>query len=526
MDTNERQQEKQLTIDKNAQINVVVNRPDSDETEIDLGRVFHTMKLKRRIYAWVLVLCLVAGVCAPLVLYQFTKPMLTVSSAATLTYDVATRYTVNGQTRYTYSPVTDLTAPDGTPLDLSQITSSYVLQNALNGLDLSYAVSLSNLRANIKIERILSEQSRQAQELAAKMTEDKNAAAYTQTQSVKLVYEPKFVVSLTNGFGDEDSKEKHELKDEELRLVLNRILEAYNDYLVRTYADLKLPDDEIAVIDTDHLDYLESLEMLRTAADDLYEYCENKPEAVRAYRSWQTGHSLNDWMQTLQIGREVSIEYLYSNIYTNSIAKDKKAVITNYQYQLRNAETQLDTMNNQIETLKSILKNYKNDEIFVSMQESDSSKATSTTTDYFNKLILEQASNYRQAVKTEITIVELQDKINSLTDTDGKSSDELSVLDDMKKELDQTMINCQMIFDRIKAHMEELHASSFYTTYLTHTAAQGKQSGFLASSSTNMIIGAVAGLVIACGLWFLGGLMPEFSRNIDKKEKEAMVDEH
>ena len=68
LDTNERRQEQQLTIDKNAQINVVVNRPDSDEVEIDLGRVFHTMKLKRRLYAWVLVLCLVAGICAPLLL--------------------------------------------------------------------------------------------------------------------------------------------------------------------------------------------------------------------------------------------------------------------------------------------------------------------------------------------------------------------------------------------------------------------------------------------------------------------------
>ena len=75
MDTNERQKEQQLTIDKNAQINVVVNRPETDETEIDLVRVFHTMKLQRRIYAWVLVLCLVAGVCAPLLLYQFNKPM-------------------------------------------------------------------------------------------------------------------------------------------------------------------------------------------------------------------------------------------------------------------------------------------------------------------------------------------------------------------------------------------------------------------------------------------------------------------
>ena len=101
MDTNERQQEKQLTIEKSAQINLVVNQQDSDDLEINIGRVFQTMKVKRRIYAWVLVLCLVAGISAPLVLYQFNRPMLIVSSAVTLTYDVATPYTVNGQTKYT-----------------------------------------------------------------------------------------------------------------------------------------------------------------------------------------------------------------------------------------------------------------------------------------------------------------------------------------------------------------------------------------------------------------------------------------
>ena len=509
MDTNERQKEQQLTIDKNAQINVVVNRPETDETEIDLVRVFHTMKLQRRIYAWVLVLCLVAGVCAPLLLYQFNKPMLTVSSAVTLKYDVDNM------------PVQDLTAPDGSALDLSQITSSYVLQNALDGLELSYPVSLSNLRANIKIERILTEESRQAQELAEKMTEDKNAAAYQQAQSVKLTYAPKFVVSLTNGFGDEDSKVKYELKDEELRLVLNRILEAYNNYLVRTYADMKLPDDEIAVIDTEHLDLLNSLDLLRTAADDLYEYCANKPAAVRAYRSWQTGRSLNDWMQALQTGREVSIDYLYAYVYTNGLVKDQKAMLTNYQYQLRNAETQLDVTNKNIDTVKSILENYKNDEIFVSMQESDSTKSTSTTTDYFNQLILEQARNYQQAARTEITIAGLQDTIDNLTASDGKSTADMSLLDAIKEELDKTMISCQTIFDQIKAHMEELFTSSFYTTYLTHTAAQGKQKGFLADNAKNMLVGAAAGGVIACGLWFLGGLIPEFTRNNNKKEKEA-----
>ncbi len=88
LDQNERQPESKVTIDRDAQINVVVNRPDSEETTIDLVRVFHNMKVKRRVFAWVLVLCMVAGICASLLLYQFSEPETVVSAVVTLNYDV------------------------------------------------------------------------------------------------------------------------------------------------------------------------------------------------------------------------------------------------------------------------------------------------------------------------------------------------------------------------------------------------------------------------------------------------------
>ena len=252
MGTNEFEK-KTLEIDKNAQINVMLNTPDYTDYEIDLGRVFHNMKQMRRVYAWVIVLCLLVGVCAPLLLYQFSKPVLTVSSVVTLNYAKDER----------------LKAPDGTDLDLSQIVSSYVLQNALADLKLSKPVSISALRSNIKIDRILTDKSRQAQELAKKMDQEKNANVFNQLQSIDLEYVNRFVVSLTNSFDDGTGKNTIDLKDAELRLVLNRVLDAYNDYLILTYADQKLPEDRLSIIDLDRMDILESLEQMQTASDAL-----------------------------------------------------------------------------------------------------------------------------------------------------------------------------------------------------------------------------------------------------------------
>lgn len=526
MDQNEHQ-EGRLTIDKDTQINVVVNAPENNETTINLSNVLHNVKLKSRIFAWVLVLCMIVGALAPLLLYQINPPMLTATSVVTLKYDVAQERIINGRRATTFSPAQDLTAPDGNgDLDLNQITSAYVLQQALNGLELSQPVTLSMLRKNISIERTLTEESRWAQELASKMVEDKNTGAYGQIQSVKMVYDNKFVVRLTNGFtpvGAQDNAKKLVLKDNEVKLLLDRILSAYNNYLVMTYANVKLPDDELSVIDIENLDLLESLELLQSACDNLYDYCNQKSDTVKAYRSHTNGRNLEDWMQTIETGREIAIDYLYSYIYNNSIVRNKDSMITNYRYQLRNAQSQLDVVNGNIATIQSILENYKNDEIFVSMQESDTAKSTRTTTDYYNGLILQQAANYERAAKLETTIAGLNDKIFNLTTNNGKATITETDLNDAEESLKQTIASCRTVYEGIKAHMEELIVSPFYTTYAEHTEPQDALQSFIAANLKKVIIGAVAGAVIGCCIWFLAALTPEFrkGRKDEDEGKEA-----
>lgn len=168
-----------LPVEKERQIQLVVNN-SQDEGTIDLGNVFRNMKLKKRIFAWVLVLCLVAGVCAPLLLYQFTKAPLTVSSVVTLRYEApvekdaaAIREGRKTLAEAELEPVTDLTAPDGMELDLNQITSSYVLQTVLDSMTLSTPISASVLRNNIGIRTVLTEESQRVREALAGLADAK-----------------------------------------------------------------------------------------------------------------------------------------------------------------------------------------------------------------------------------------------------------------------------------------------------------------------------------------------------------------
>ena len=505
---------------KDSQINVVLSPDMNGTSTVDFVNVFHNMKVRRRFFAWVLLLCMVMGVSAMLLVSQFTKPMTTVSSLVTYDYEVIEEETELQKNVESY-PVADLTAPDGKPLDLEQITSAYVLQQAIDMTPVSEPITVEALRRNIQIQRNLTEESKRKQEVAAQMVTDKNNAAYTTVQGLELEYENKVVVSITNGFStDEESISKTVLPDDELKTLLNNILNAYNDFMVLTYADKKLPDDAFSVIDTESMDFLESLDMMRTAVDNLYEYCENQPENIRTQRSVKTGLSLEDLMQTLNTVRSVNVDYLYSYVYTNSLTRDSATILTNYLYQLRLATNNRDQIEDNIATTQAILDTYKNDEIYVSMQDSDTSRSTQTTTDYYNELVLAQAENYDKLAEIEVQITDIDGKISNLTGSTNIQAD-IEIGD----ELTNTLERCKQIYQMIRDYMTEIFNGSASNMYAIHSTAYGKTPGFIQQNLKYILIGLIVGAVLACGCWFMSGLITEMKRgkHFDDIETEANV---
>ena len=524
MDTNEREIEKTSRPDSDTRISLVLDNPNGSDGTIDIGRVFQNFKSLKRVYAWVLLLCFVACVCASLLWYQATEPAQSVSAVVTLDYEVPNplldplknpQYTpslLEDETIPRTVQVPDLTAPDGSELDLGQITSSYVLQSAISGMHLSQPVTLANLSSNIKIERILTEDSRRNQEVAASMLQDKNSSAYNQIQAIQLIYENQFVVSITNGFGDEDSRVKYYLTNNELRLILDRALDAYNSYLASTYADNTLPTNEFAVINTQTLDLPESLDMIRTAIDNLCEYCNGKSDTIKNYRSWRTGQSLTDLVNHMKQVRSDEVDYLYASVLDNSVTRNPETMQVNLQYQLRSAQNSLDQVNEDIANTQRTLDSYKNDEIFISMQDSDATKSTTAATNYYNRLMLEQAENYRKAAALENTIAGLHSKIGQIiTQADADS------IKSYAKELDGILASCNACYDEVNAQMNEIITSAFFTTYAEHSTAEGRSQSFIVGAMKKLIIGAFAGIVLGLGLWFLAALAKEF--NTDRKSE-------
>ena len=503
-DKTQTDKEKALTLDKDSRISVVVNRPE-EEDAIDLVRVFQNLKALGRVYVWVLILCLVLGICAPLFAGQFKKSRSLAVSVVTLDYQVPDPKASDGSR----IQVEDLTAPDGSALDLTQLTSSYVLQHALQDLQLSKKVSISQLRENLSIERILTESSRRQQEVASKMLSEKSSGAYNQLQSVKLTYTNQFVVTLANDFG---------LPDRELRVLLDRVLAAYNDYLAETYANYRLPGDVIAAIDPERYDVMECLDLLDSALDSLYDYCRSRPASVRNYRSWRDGRSLTDLMELLQTVQEVNVDYLHSYVFYNSIAEDREKMISNYRYQLRTAQTKLDVANENLKNTAEILEFYVNDLVLVEKQDGDPSMTTSVTTDYYNKLFRQQADELASVTALEITINDLNRRIAALETGASEADTEKAVT-----ELRETIRLCGSIYDMICEQMEEVMAAPFYTKYAVSTAAQTEAQKALTINTKNVAMGGAAGAVIGCVLWFLAALSAEIKRSRKETSDEEVA---
>ena len=93
------------------------------------------------------------------------------------------------------------------------------------------------------------------------------------------------------------------------------------------------------------------------------------------------------------------------------------------------------------------------------------------------------------------------------------------VTEAVEEELSRSLDTAKSLYGQVREHMEEVFSSSMYTQYEEHSVPQGKLQNFLVANLKKMLIFGVVGVVIACGLWFLAGLAPEFSRN--RKEQKT-----
>ena len=158
--------------------------------------------------------------------------------------------------------------------------------------------------------------------------------------------------------------------------------------------------------------------------------------------------NLNEWMESIRTVQDVNVNYLDAYVYTQGLMRDKEAVKLTFRYRLRTLQGNLEKVNARIAANAELLKNYKNNEVYVSMQESNSSRSTKMTTDYYNELVLKQQEAYSEASQLRIRIAETQGNLARL-DASSNSVD----ITEAEADLATALENAKTLYASIRAHM-------------------------------------------------------------------------
>ncbi len=496
-------------IGQNQKVEVVVKRDsETGEREIDLVRVFSNMGKKRRIYAWLIIACMLIGLAAPLLMAELKDRTENVSVVISLLYPEAKNQL----------------APDGKSLDMNYLKSSYILQRAIKKTQLSENLPISALERNITIEELLSDATRQKLEVVEKVI-DETSKDYEEVLNVDYTYEGKYIVTLSNGFStDPEAKNKTYLNGTEMTSLLNNIAEAYNEYFYETYLTMKLPDNTLASIESTDLDYIERLDEAADLLNSLSKYCTDSSKGIyRSYRSKLDGMSFNDINACISLIKDIDVDYLSGYVFNNSITRDKQAMITKYNYKLKNLDRDFDVVLGNIKNVEGLISEYKNKKIEVSLAGQES-KTSSTVTDYYNKLVMNQAQNYADKASLGEKIANIRDKISGYTVTNTSTAQK----DYVQNELTYLVDVCNILYQVTEDHAKEILESDFYkNSYISYIGAQYlKDSFFSASNIKKAVIGMAVGAFLAVVIWGMDGLIEEFKRdpsvnNGKKREEEA-----
>ena len=280
------------SLEDSKKIDLYINNQEDQEQGISIMNVFSTLGKRFKIFGWLMLSTFLLGLLVPTLMYTFKVKEEQAVSVLSLDYEEANV----GKD------------PNGENLDITYLKSSYIVNNALNNVTLSKKLSTAQVQNNIKITGILTDETKQQQEILNNLLAEKNNEYGKLIQQFTLKYRPQFIITIGNQFKSGNSTVV--LPADELHRLLSAVTESYNDYFIETYQDRTLPNDYISAINETTLDYLETLDEVSNSLTYLENYCQSRADLIPNYRTTE-GVSFKDLAKTINTLRSTDIDYIY-----------------------------------------------------------------------------------------------------------------------------------------------------------------------------------------------------------------------
>ena len=476
--------------DASQKVELYVNHQNEGDGEISLVNVFRNMGAKKKVFLRLIAILLIVGLIVPLFMAEISIKDPDTSAVVKLTYE-----NVDGETDEEKKP------------DRLSFSSS-VIAAALDKTKLKDQISVSRVEANLKVEQLLTEAVRQRIEVLQEQIKA-SGATVGQATTIELEYEDTYIVTLNNGFGEEGSSKKVYLSSSEIADLLNNIIKEYNNYLYETKADYDLPEGDLSDAASGDLDYLESLDLIKTVMNAFKKYCDERAELYPEYTSPSNGLTFSDLSAVISSFNDVDLNYLSATLISGGISKTPADLLNRLQFSLRNAKLELSKVEGNIASVQKIIDEYKNETISVTGSDDQAKQNAMITTEYYNDMVLSQVDLYERQAELSQTIADLEKRVVAFG---GEvSPEELAKAD---ADFNKVYKNATEVYALVTDYAKEfINSDTILNGFMNTTSAQTKAESFFSSSNLKKaVIGGIAGAVIACCLWFAAGFVEEFRK--------------
>lgn len=466
-------------------IDLYINNPDNEPKGISIMNVFSRLKERFKIYVFVMVIGLLAGLLVPTLMYTFKEKQE--SAVAVLALD--------------YHGADEGKAPNGGDLDITYLKSSYIVENALNNVTLSKEVTTAQVQTNLVITGILTDKSKQQLEIINKLEELKNTEYGKLVQSFVKEYRPQYIVSLDNGFGTSKTR----LSSSDLSHLLAAVTKSYNDYFVETYQNVELPANQIDAIDVDFLDYLEVLDKLSDSLTALEGYCDARATLMGGYRA-SNGLSFNDLGGAIHDLNKALNDDVYAYVYLNNVCKDNYVLLNTYVNRKESLMTQLEVVTSNLTSLEAAMAACEKD-IYEIKTTGGATETIELKSNYYNQLVLEHESLGEQKTALRAQIDKLDYRINILSGPEASADDKAYVEEQIAINLEKAKELYQLTSD---ASRELFYSNAYQNRYMHSITTYESES--LKDNLKLFALGAALGLFAGVAIWVIDAFAYEFKQ--------------
>jgi len=256
--------------------------------------------------------------------------------------------------------------PDGSQFDIRQLKSPYVIEKALEELELQNSgVKLDEVRRNIDIVSIIPNEISQRAETMIKQGQE---YVYYPSE-FKITYKVNKAFSYNQGIQ-----------------LLETIIAEYKKYFYTLYSDVKTIENTIGTLDFTAYDYPDIVEVINTQIEGIQEFLESKSEEDSNFRSPETGFTFADLNRSFEILKTVDTTKLESLVNTNNLTKDRDKLIKDYEYKVKRMELEMAKKNSEAEEARRLMDQFKKEDYVLIPDGSRNELKTENPSSYYNTL--------------------------------------------------------------------------------------------------------------------------------------------